>query len=63
MATVTPFARRGNAIATGNALELEGVTRYFGALRAMEDVSSRSRGRAPAVIGANGAGKTTSSML
>src|SRR5262245_11590592 len=47
-------------IATGNALELEAVTRMFGALRAIEDVSfSVAVGERRAVIGANGAGKTT----
>src|SRR5215471_7646262 len=47
-------------IATGNALELEAVTRTFGALRAIEDVSfSVAAGERRAVIGANGAGKTT----
>src|SRR5215471_3107098 len=47
-------------IATGNALVLEGVTRTFGALRAIEDVSfSVAVGERRAVIGANGAGKTT----
>ncbi|HEX2888424.1 ABC transporter ATP-binding protein [Vineibacter terrae] len=47
-------------LATGNALELEGVTRVFGALRAIEDVSfAVAAGERRAVIGANGAGKTT----
>ena len=47
-------------LATGDALELEGVTRTFGALRAIEDVSfSVAAGERRAVIGANGAGKTT----
>ncbi len=47
-------------LATGNALELEGVTRVFGALRAIEDVSfAVTAGERRAVIGANGAGKTT----
>jgi branched-chain amino acid transport system ATP-binding protein len=47
-------------IATGNALELAAVTRTFGALRAIEDVSfSVAAGERRAVIGANGAGKTT----
>jgi len=47
-------------IATGNALELEAVTRTFGALRAIEEVSfSVAAGERRAVIGANGAGKTT----
>ena len=39
---------------------LEGVSRMFGALRAIEDVSlSVAAGERRAVIGANGAGKTT----
>ena len=39
---------------------LEGVSRNFGALRAIEDVSfSVAAGERRAVIGANGAGKTT----
>src|SRR2546425_9318401 len=47
-------------LATGDALELEGVTRTFGALRAIEDVSfSVAAGERRAVLGANGAGKTT----
>ena len=42
------------------ALVLEGVTRTFGALKAIEDVSfSIAAGERRAVIGANGAGKTT----
>ena len=45
---------------SGDALVLEGVTRTFGALRAIEDVSfSVAAGERRAVIGANGAGKTT----
>jgi branched-chain amino acid transport system ATP-binding protein len=45
---------------SGDALVLQGVTRTFGALRAIEDVSfSVAAGERRAVIGANGAGKTT----
>jgi len=45
---------------SGDALVLEGVTRSFGALRAIEDIScSVAVGERRAVIGANGAGKTT----
>jgi branched-chain amino acid transport system ATP-binding protein len=61
MATVTAL-RTSEAfpIATGNALELEGVSRHFGALRALDDVSMTiAAGERRAVIGANGAGKTT----
>ena len=47
-------------LASGDALVLESVTRAFGALRAIEDVSfSVAAGERRAVIGANGAGKTT----
>ena len=47
-------------ISQGHALVLEGVTRNFGALRAIENVSfSVAAGERRAVIGANGAGKTT----
>jgi branched-chain amino acid transport system ATP-binding protein len=55
-------ARDGDAppIASGDALDLEGVTRTFGALRAIEDVSfSVGAGERRAILGANGAGKTT----
>jgi len=71
----TPEARHGDAGAgrtlggvrghvgaphVSAALVLEGVTRMFGALRAIEDVSfSVAVGERRAVIGANGAGKTT----
>ena len=47
-------------LASGDALVLEGVTRTFGALSAIEDVSlSVAAGERRALIGANGAGKTT----
>jgi branched-chain amino acid transport system ATP-binding protein len=47
-------------ISQDHALVLEGVTRTFGALRAIENVSlSVGAGERRAVIGANGAGKTT----
>jgi branched-chain amino acid transport system ATP-binding protein len=43
-----------------DALVLEGVTRTFGALHAIEDISfSVAVGERRAIIGANGAGKTT----
>jgi branched-chain amino acid transport system ATP-binding protein len=47
--------------ATGaNALELRGVTRMFGALAALTDVTINVRpGERRAVLGSNGAGKTT----
>jgi branched-chain amino acid transport system ATP-binding protein len=47
-------------ISQEQALVLEGVTRNFGALRAIENISfSVAAGERRAVIGANGAGKTT----
>ncbi len=50
------IARAGAA----NALELRGVSRAFGALVAVSDVSMTVRaGERRAVLGANGAGKTT----
>jgi branched-chain amino acid transport system ATP-binding protein len=49
-----------SGLASGDALVLEGVSRTFGALKAIEDVSfSVAAGERRAVIGANGAGKTT----
>lgn len=48
------------SLASGDALVLEGVTRAFGALKAIDDVSfSVAAGERRAVLGANGAGKTT----
>ena len=59
MASVTVPAQR-ELLSTGDALRLEGVSRSFGALRAVDDVSfSVAAGGRRAVIGANGAGKTT----
>jgi branched-chain amino acid transport system ATP-binding protein len=53
-------AERLNATATGNALELRGVTRMFGALAALLDVTMTVEpGERRAVLGSNGAGKTT----
>jgi branched-chain amino acid transport system ATP-binding protein len=47
-------------LASNDALVLEGVTRAFGALRAVDDVSlTVSAGQKYAVLGSNGAGKTT----
>jgi branched-chain amino acid transport system ATP-binding protein len=49
-----------SSISAGDALVLQGVTRSFGALKAIENVSfSVAAGERRAVIGANGAGKTT----
>jgi branched-chain amino acid transport system ATP-binding protein len=59
VATVARTAQR-ELLSTGDALRLEGVSRSFGALKAVEDVSfSVAAGERRAVIGANGAGKTT----
>src|SRR5438477_3319615 len=60
MATVKSLSSGTKPLASGDALVLEGVTRAFGALRAIEDVSfSVAAGERRAVLGANGAGKTT----
>jgi branched-chain amino acid transport system ATP-binding protein len=70
MATITPLrpaALRGAAaphagtqLLSGDALRLEGVTRAFGALRAVDDVSlTVEAGQKYAILGSNGAGKTT----
>ncbi len=56
--TATPAAIK--PLMSGDALVLEGVTRAFGALRAVDDVSlSVAAGQKYAVLGSNGAGKTT----
>jgi branched-chain amino acid transport system ATP-binding protein len=48
------------AVSDANALELRGVTKYFGALAAISDVTLTVRpGERRAVLGSNGAGKTT----
>ena len=45
---------------SGDALTLSGVTRTFGALRAVDDVSiAVAAGQKYAILGSNGAGKTT----
>ena len=57
MATVESLRPR---VASGDALVLDGVTRAFGALRAVDDVSlTVAAGERRAILGANGAGKTT----
>ena len=49
-----------SAALSGNALVLEHVTRQFGALRAIDDISFEvAAGERRAILGANGAGKTT----
>lgn len=64
--TPTPAAPRGVAggprvpLASNDALVLTSVTRAFGALRAVDDVSiTVTAGQKYAVLGSNGAGKTT----
>ncbi|ARP90825.1 ABC transporter ATP-binding protein [Bordetella genomosp. 9] len=53
-----PHAATG--FSSGNALELHGISRSFGALKAIDDVSFNvEAGRRHAVLGSNGAGKTT----
>src|ERR1700731_4771140 len=53
-------AQRLSAVGAGNALELRGVTRLFGALAALIDITLTVRpGERRAVLGSNGAGKTT----
>jgi branched-chain amino acid transport system ATP-binding protein len=60
MALVTSLRPVAKPLASGDALVLEGVTRQFGALKAIEDISfSVAAGERRAVLGANGAGKTT----
>ena len=56
----TSVAERLTATGTENALELRGVSRYFGALAALVDITLTVRpGERRAVLGSNGAGKTT----
>jgi branched-chain amino acid transport system ATP-binding protein len=53
-------AHRLSVVGAGAALELRGVTRLFGALAALTDVTLTVRpGERRAVLGSNGAGKTT----
>ncbi len=53
-------AHRLSAVGSANALELRGVTRLFGALAALVDISLTVKpGERRAVLGSNGAGKTT----
>ena len=53
-------AQRLSSVGAGAALELRGVTRLFGALAALTDVTMTVRpGERRAVLGSNGAGKTT----
>lgn len=53
-------AERLGSVSAGNALELRGVTKLFGALAALTDINLTVRpGERRAVLGSNGAGKTT----
>jgi branched-chain amino acid transport system ATP-binding protein len=53
-------AGAASALASNDALVLRGVTRQFGALRAVDGVSlSVAAGEKYAILGSNGAGKTT----
>lgn len=55
-----PRGGGASALSTNDALTLEHVTRAFGALKAVDDVSfSVAAGQKYAVLGSNGAGKTT----
>jgi branched-chain amino acid transport system ATP-binding protein len=57
---VDGVAARLSAAGTGSALELRGVSRFFGALAALEGIDMTVRpGERRAVLGSNGAGKTT----
>ena len=53
-------AERLSSAGTANALELRGVSKLFGALAALTDITlSIAPGERRAVLGSNGAGKTT----
>src|SRR5438270_3296957 len=53
-------AQRLSVVGAGAALELRGVTRMFGALAALTDITMTVRpGERRAVLGSDGAGKTT----
>ncbi len=57
---MSTVAERIAAAGTGNAIELRGVSRLFGALAALTDITLSVRpGERRAVLGSNGAGKTT----
>ena len=60
MASIDRAAARSRSLASDDALVLEGVTRTFGALRAIDSVTlTVAAGERRAILGANGAGKTT----
>jgi len=55
-----PLARRASAHMAGPLLQVEGLSRAFGGLRAVSEVSfSVAEGEILGIIGPNGAGKTT----
>ena len=57
---VAARASTGGQLLSGDALTLSHVTRAFGALRAVDDVSLNvAAGQKYAILGSNGAGKTT----
>jgi branched-chain amino acid transport system ATP-binding protein len=57
---VSTIAERIAAAGSANAIELRRVSRYFGAVAALTDVTLSVRpGERRAVLGSNGAGKTT----
>ncbi|HEY8359157.1 MAG TPA: ABC transporter ATP-binding protein [Ramlibacter sp.] len=59
-ATAQRRAPHAPALASNDALVLDGVTRSFGALRAVDNVTlTVAAGEKRAILGANGAGKTT----
>ncbi len=59
-ARARPSASAGSTLLSADALVLAGVSRVFGALRAVDDVSlSVAAGEKAAILGSNGAGKTT----
>src|SRR6202007_1484035 len=57
---LSTIAERIAVAGTGNAIELRGVSRMFGGLAALTDITLSVRpGERRAVLGSNGAGKTT----
>jgi len=57
---ISTSAERLGSVSSGNALEMRGVTKMFGALAAIRDITLTVRsGERRAVLGSNGAGKTT----